>query len=79
MSIEACDYDEEFIEEESTYGFEDEEEAVMALYDMLFDSKLEQVKPTVYKALRFLIWSKGINPLYQEIVELSEDFRELAY
>ena len=78
MSLEVCDYDEEFFEEESTYGFEDEEEAVMALYDMLFDSKLEQVQPTVYKALRFLIWRKGISHLYQEIVDLSEEFRELT-
>ena len=69
---------EEEIEEETTYGFDDEEEAVMALYDMLFDSKLEQVQPTVYKALRYLIWRKGINHVYQEIVDLSEEFRELT-
>lgn len=83
MSLESYNYDDEFldedlIEEESTYGFDDEDEAVMALYDLLFDSKLELANPTIYKALRYLIWRKGINHVYQEMVDLSEEFRELT-
>ncbi len=87
MSSEAYDYDEEFdadiidegfFEEETTYGFDDEDEALMALYDLLFDSKLELANPTVYKALRYLIWRKGINHVYQEMVDMSEEFRELT-
>lgn len=73
MSLETYDIDEEFFEEESTYGFADEEEAVMALYSELFDSQCKLDVKQIYNALRYLTWKKGIDHVYDEIVELNED------
>lgn len=66
-------YQDEFIIEELRYGFADEEEAVMALYSELFDSECKLDVKQIYNALRYLTWKKGINHVYDEIVEINED------
>lgn len=73
MSLEAYSYDDEFIAPELQYGFDDEEEAVMALYSELFDSPCELDVKQIYNALRYLTWKKDITHIYDEIVEINED------
>ena len=72
MSLEYSSQD-EFITEELRYGFADEEEAVMALYSELFDSQCKLDVKRIYNALRYLTWKKGIDHVYDEIVEINED------
>lgn len=66
-------YQDEFITEELRYGFANEEEAVMALYAELFDSQSKLDVKQIYNALRYLTWKKGIDHVYDEIVEIDED------
>ncbi len=66
-------YQDEFITEELRYGFANEEEAVMALYSELFDSQCKLDVKQIYNALRYLTWKKGIDHVYDEIVEINED------
>lgn len=66
-------YQDEFITEELRYGFENEEEAVMALYSELFDSQCKLDVKLIYNALRYLTWKKDITHVYDEIVEINED------
>ncbi len=65
-------YQDEFITEELRYGFANEEEAVMALYAELFDSQSKLDVKQIYNALRYLTWKKGIDHVYDEIVEIDE-------
>ncbi len=53
--------------------FENEEEAVTALYSELFDSQCKLDRKLIYDALCYLTWKKDINHVYDEIVELNED------
>lgn len=66
-------YQDECITAELRYGFDNEEEAIMALYAELFDSQFELDLKMIYNALRYLTWKKDINHVYDEIVELNED------
>lgn len=77
MNELAYDYIEDIPLEEHTYGLENEEEAIVQIYEYLFDGALESENPKVYEALRYLLWSKRMHHFYDEMLELSKEFREI--
>lgn len=77
MNELAYDEGDDFVVEETTYGLETDEDAIFQLYECLFDHKFQLDNPHAYEALRFLIWNKGMNRLYDEMVQLTKEFNEL--